>query len=234
MLVTPKRAAVPGISCINPLAPLYERARRLKPDSWRMTEMIKFGSTPLRAADCLTYSSYFGLPVVSATVSTLGAVTAPDLTMGCAATIVGVVEVAAFVVVPFTAEVFSAVPALASAAGLTVSLTRTSVGVRGVACASLIMSALLARRASWARAVSAINPNAQPSIRTAKNLMRDLASGLAHDTTNAGACVITASLVLTLNQVNNNYSSRRAVTRSLECVRHDVGAALVAARTPQA
>src|SRR2546423_9681586 len=162
MLATPKRAAVPGINCINPLAPLYERARRLKPDSWRMTEIIKFGSTPLRAADCLTYSSYFGLPVVSITDSTAGVV-APDMTMGCAATSVGVVAGAALAVVDLAAESFGGTPALASGAGLAVSLTRTSVGVRGAGGASLTAAAL-ARRGSWAGGVAGNSPNEKPRL----------------------------------------------------------------------
>src|SRR5437868_1856768 len=185
MLVTPKRAAVPGINCIKPVAPLYERARRLKPDSWRMTEIIKFGSTPWRAADCLTYSSYFGLLVVSITGSTVGVV-APDMTMGCAATSIGVVAGAALAVVDLAAAGFGGAPALASGVGLAVSLTRTSVGVRGAGGASLT-AASLARRASWARAVSANSPNEQPSIRTAKNLMRYLAVGRGHRAMVAGA-----------------------------------------------
>src|SRR5690348_12005383 len=128
MLVTPKRRAVPGISCINPVAPLYETARELKPDSWRITAIIRFGSMPLRAAACLTYSSYLGLPVVSTMcwASLVCSVAAVDgITMGCVTTIAGVGLAVAFAVTgAFTAAVF------ASGAGLTVSLIKTSEGVR--------------------------------------------------------------------------------------------------------
>ena len=48
--LTPKRAAVAGISCISPRAPLCERAVRLKLDSALMMEMIKQGSIPCWAA----------------------------------------------------------------------------------------------------------------------------------------------------------------------------------------
>src|SRR5205085_7621902 len=101
MLVTPKRRAVPGINCISPVAPLYESARELKPDSCRITETIRFGSMPLRAAACLIYSSYLGLPVVSITCSTVGSGVAPDcITIGCVTTIVGVAGVAALAAAP--------------------------------------------------------------------------------------------------------------------------------------
>src|SRR5262245_41201485 len=73
------------MSCINPDAPLYERARGLKPDSWRITATTRFGSTPLRAADCVISSSYFGLPVVA--ISALPV--APGKTSGCAEVMVG-------------------------------------------------------------------------------------------------------------------------------------------------
>ena len=42
----PHRAAVPGMSCINPMAPLGETAPGLKPDSWRTTAHTRLSSTP--------------------------------------------------------------------------------------------------------------------------------------------------------------------------------------------
>ncbi|MNS93693.1 hypothetical protein D3C72_1278800 [compost metagenome] len=43
---TPSPAAVPGISCMRPMAPTRLRARGLPPDSAFTTAMIKRGSTP--------------------------------------------------------------------------------------------------------------------------------------------------------------------------------------------
>ena len=48
---TPNRAAVAGISCIRPRAPLRDSARRLKADSTRITAATTLGlSWNLRAA----------------------------------------------------------------------------------------------------------------------------------------------------------------------------------------
>ena len=46
--------AVPGISCIKPMAPFLETALGLKFDSTLTTERTKLGSTLCLAADCNT------------------------------------------------------------------------------------------------------------------------------------------------------------------------------------
>jgi hypothetical protein len=43
-------AAVPGMSCINPRAPLRDTARALKPDSTRITADTSCSGTPWRCA----------------------------------------------------------------------------------------------------------------------------------------------------------------------------------------
>src|SRR5436853_6030547 len=104
---------------------------------------------PLCAAACLIYSSYLGLPVLSITCSTVGSGIAPDcITIGCVTTIVGVAGVAALAAAPLAACGFCAAAALASSVGLTVSLIKTSVGVRASGCATPTASAFIARRAS--------------------------------------------------------------------------------------
>src|SRR3954469_7158136 len=48
--VTPRPAAVAGMSCVRPVAPAGDLASALKFDSWRMSPRSSAGSTPLRAA----------------------------------------------------------------------------------------------------------------------------------------------------------------------------------------
>ena len=48
---TPRLRAVPGINCMRPCAPAFDRAVRLNPDSCLMTAAIRSGSTLYFAAD---------------------------------------------------------------------------------------------------------------------------------------------------------------------------------------
>ena len=60
---TPKRAAVPGISCIKPRAPLGDTAPALKCDSCSITRKIKYGSVCRLPFKRMSRSSP-GLPVL--------------------------------------------------------------------------------------------------------------------------------------------------------------------------
>jgi hypothetical protein len=44
--VMPRVCAVAGMSCMSPAAPAALVALGLKPDSWEMTALTSFGSTP--------------------------------------------------------------------------------------------------------------------------------------------------------------------------------------------
>ena len=57
--VTPKRRAVPGMSCIRPWAPLFEYSRGLKSDSALMTAETSVASTSnFFAASTMTLSNF--------------------------------------------------------------------------------------------------------------------------------------------------------------------------------
>ena len=55
--VTLRDRAVPGISCIKPMAPFLETALGLKFDSTLTTERTKLGSTLCLTADCVIAAS---------------------------------------------------------------------------------------------------------------------------------------------------------------------------------
>src|SRR5689334_6615087 len=65
MLVTPRPAAVAGISCVRPRAPAGEPASALKPDSCLTRPASSAGSRPLALAAAVISAAY-GVPAGSA------------------------------------------------------------------------------------------------------------------------------------------------------------------------